>query len=210
MSSTRRALRSKVRRSARVCPAHDLACARTDRFRALALQALDRRDGNSHPTSSPDSHVGSFLSCEGPERAPGAEFQAASAGAIGCVQGCRFVCSFCVLLLSPCPWCDERACTVGAWCTTVVNLRVCACNKVAVPHFNIILSSTVLGLVTRPRPRRTISVSGIRLERFVAPGKPSLGSASETPHASVRSSGGFSSISHLTRCHVVVGQSSVP
>jgi hypothetical protein len=68
-----------------------------------------------------------------------------------------------------CQWCDERACTVGAWCTTVVNLRVCACNKVAVPHFNIILSSTVLGLVTRPRPRRTISVSGIRLERFVAP-----------------------------------------
>ena len=42
------------------------------------------------------------------------------------------------------------------------------------------------------------------------PGAPSLGSASETPHASVRSSGGILSIPTLTRCRVVVRQSSDP
>ena len=83
-------------------------------------------------------------------------------------------------------------------------------NKVAVPYFNIIFSIAVLGLVTRPRPRRAISVSGIRLERFVAPASRSVDFASETPHASVRAAGGSLGIAELTRCHAVVGQSPDP
>ena len=45
---------------------------------------------------------------------------------------------------------------------------------------------------------------------FVAPGKPSLGSASETPHASVRAAGGCLSIPKPIRYHAVVGQSPDP
>ena len=46
------------------------------------------------------SHVGSFWSCEGPERAPGAEFRAAFASTIAFVQSGRIVCSCSVLQLS--------------------------------------------------------------------------------------------------------------
>ena len=59
-------------------------------------------------------------------------------------------------------------------------------------------------------PERKIADAGIRLERFVAGDAAPVDFASETPHASVRSAGGTLSIAELTRCHVVVGQSSDP
>ena len=151
------------------------------------------------------SHVGCVWSCVGPKRAPGAEFCAAFADGVAFGRSCRIYvrvssCS-CVLSVS----CDERACPR---CVPVHGRRKFASMYVKQSGSTLFQYHTFdcrAWFGTKPRPRRAISVSGIRLEPIRRAASRSVDFASETPHASVRASGGSLSIPQVTRYHAMVG-----